>query len=141
MKKIVSNFIVFSFISVFAVLAASAQYSATQVDADIPFDFSIGKKTFKAGKYHLKLLRNNSGGYNVTLRDESQKMIFSTIALRNASTKLKGSDMVFAVVDGHRYLEKIRTPEVGYGFYTSFSDKRSASIERAAVPVSGAPQL
>jgi len=141
MKKIISNFIVFSFISLFAISTTSAQSYGTQVDANIPFDFSIGKKTFKAGKYQLTLVRNNSGVYSVLMRDESKKAIFSTIALRNASTKLKGSDMLFVVVDGHRYLEKIRTPDVGYGFYTSFSDKRSASIERASVPVSGTPQL
>ena len=92
------------------------------------------------------VLRNTSRGrytvlYTVVLGDESEKVIYSTTALRNASTKLKGSDMVFAVVDGHRYLEKIRTPEVGYGFYTSFSDKRSAKVERISVPTSGAPQF
>jgi hypothetical protein len=141
MKKIIGTLITFSFLTMAAVLTTNAQFTAVKVKADIPFDFSIGKRSFQAGKYDLKLVRNVTGVYSVTLIDQSDKQVHSTLALKGIDLNLKASDMVFAVANGHRYLKEIRMPELTCTFNMSIPDNRTARVEKVAIPTSGAPQL
>ena len=140
MKKVLSTIVVLSFMAIFGATTSFAQYG-TRVDADIPFDFTIGKKTFASGKYRLVLKPAGTTYYSVSLLNSDGMRIFSTTALRNGSTLRNKSAMVFAVAGEGRYLETIKTPDAGFGFATSISDKRIAESKRVTVDTSGAPNF
>ena len=138
MRAIIRSFLVLSLTLIFGASISNAQVAGLRVEADIPFDFTIGSNSFSAGKYNLSAIRNNGSVYYVTMRDEAGKLVCSTTAIRNGSTMRNKSEMMFAVVDDQRALEKIRTPDFGLLFTRSSGDKRVAKAKRESVPLSGA---
>jgi len=115
MNKIVSTFLVLSFAAIFGVMSSFAQTGGTHVDANIPFDFSIDGKTFKAGSYDLSIAPAAMGTslYSVSLKENGQE-VYRTTATRNADVSVDKSEMLFTVIDGTRFLDKIITPEIGF---------------------------
>ena len=137
MRAIIRTFLVLSLTLVFGSSISYAQVSGTRVEAEIPFEFSIGDKTFAAGKYVLSVIRLHDSVYSVRMRDDAGKLIHSTTAIQNGSSLRNRADMLFAVVDNDRYLDMIRTPECGFMFSKSSGDKRIAKAKRLSVPTSG----
>ena len=140
MRNIISTFLVLSFIAIFGTISVFAQ-DGTRVDADIPFEFTVGKTTFAPGKYRMVLTSVNGSVYNVSLFDAGRKRIFNTIAVRNPSTNRHRSEMVFAVAESGHLLETIRTPEMGFRFMGSKRDVLVAHSKTVAVPASGSPNF
>ncbi len=134
MRKIISAFLVISIALAAGVVTSYSQKIGMRVEAEIPFDFTIGKQTFAAGNYELSVFRLNGPVHLVRVFDRDGKVICNTTAIQNGSTVRKQSDMLFAVIDGQRYLDKIRTPEFGYLFSWSAGDKRVAKAKRVSVP-------
>ena len=137
MRAVIRTFLVLSLTLVFGASISYAQITGTRVEADIPFDFSIGDRTFEAGKYNLSVIRLYGSVHSVRMRDGTGKLILSTTAIQNGSSVRNKSDMLFAFVDEGRYLDKIRTPECGFVFSKSSGDKRIAKAQRLSVPTSG----
>lgn len=140
MKKVLSAILVLSFAMVFGAATSFAQHG-TVVEADIPFDFTIGKETFASGKYRLILRSGGTWIYSMELLDRDGKHIFKTTAIRNGKTLRNKSVMVFAIAGEDRYLETIKTPDAGFGFLTDLKDKRIAEAKRVTVDTSGAPNF
>jgi hypothetical protein len=134
MRAIIRTFLVLSLTLVFGASISNAQGLGWRIEADIPFDFSIGDKTFAAGKYDLSVIRLHGSVHAVRLIDETGKTVCNTTAIQNGSTVPDKADMLFAVVDDQRYLEKIRTPDFGFLFSKSSGDKRVAKAKRVSVP-------
>jgi hypothetical protein len=141
MKKTIYTFVSVILFSVLAIVSANAQSFGTRVEANIPFDFTVGNKTFQAGNYELSITRNNVDLYSVSLRDESGRSIFRTTALRSAQTSETGAKMIFSVVGNEHYLKNIATPEIAYSFNGSYKNKQIAEAKQLSVPAAGAPQL
>ena len=137
MRAVIRTFLVLSLTLVFGASISNAQGTGLRVEAEIPFDFTIGDKTYTAGKYDLTLVRLYGAVHSARLRDDTGKVICNTTAIQNGSSVPNKSDMLFAVVDGQRYLEKIRTPDFGFVFSKSSGDKRIAKARRVSVPTSG----
>src|SRR5678816_397125 len=135
MRAIIRTFLVLSLTLVFFVFFSYAQ-AGTRIEANIPFDFTIGDKTFAAGKYDLSLFRLYGSVHAVTLRDDTGKLILNTTAIQNGSNARNKSDMMFAIVDEQHFLDKIRTPDCGFVFDKSSCDKRLAKASRVSVPTS-----
>lgn len=130
----------FSFIAiglVFSAVSAQAQ-SVTKVEAEVPFAFTIGDKTFEAGKYDLKLINNASGSTRIQLTDEDGKVMHSAIALRNGSDTNERAELVFDVNGADRVLSGITTNEAGYTL-PKFKKSKSVTI-RASVPLKRADE-
>ena len=141
MRAIIRSFLVVSLTLVFGASISYAQ-AGTRIEANIPFDFTIGDKTFAPGKYDLSLFRLYGSVHSVRLRDATGKLIFNTIAIQNGSTVRNKSDMLFAIVDDQHLLDMIRTPDSGFVFNKSSRDKRIAKSRSVSVPASGsAPEL
>jgi hypothetical protein len=136
MRAIIRTFLVLSLTLVFGASISNAQ--GLRVEADIPFDFIIGNKTYAAGKYDVSLIRLYGSVHSVRLRDDSGKVICQTTAIQNGSSVPDKSDMLFAIVDDQRFLDKIRTPDFGFVFSKSTGDKRIAKAKRLSVPASDA---
>jgi len=137
MKKIICTFISIAVLSILAGVSASAQTYGTRVEADIPFDFTVGKKTYKAGSYDLSIVRGQAGTYLVSLFDENGKYICRSFAVENAGTVKRQSILEFSVMSGEHYLAALRTPDVAYSFLNSPRNKSVAQAERVSVPLSG----
>jgi hypothetical protein len=141
MRTIIRSFLVLSLTLVFGASISYAQ-AGTRIEADIPFDFTIGDKTFAAGKYDLSLFRLYGSVHSVRLRDAEGRLILNTVAIQNGSTVRNKSDMVFSIVEDQHLLDKIRTPDSGFVFNKSTRDKRVAKARSVAIPTSGsAPEL
>ena len=135
MKKIIKALLVLSISAVFGVTFSYSQTMGTRIDAEIPFEFAIGNKVFPAGNYRLLLVRGNDAVHAVQIRDERGKLVGNTLAVRNGRARDK-AEMVFAVTDEGRQLDRLSTTEFGYIFSRSGGDKRVARAERVSVPAS-----
>ena len=137
MRAIIRTFLFLSLTLVFGASISFAQTTGTRVEAQIPFEFSIGDKIFPAGNYDLSVIRMHGSVHNVTMRDDTGRLILNTTAIQNGSTVRNKADMLFAVVDDQRFLDKIRTPDFGLVFSKASGDKRIAKAKRVSVPTSG----
>lgn len=86
--------------------AVSAQ-QVTLMKANIPFEFSIGKKLFPAGEYTIKL-PETSAAPTVSLRSADGKSygLAMTTWVRSATPEGFGS-LQFVEVDGNYYLYRV----------------------------------
>ena len=140
MRRITSALLAISFIAVIGSFTAFGQSNGLRVEADIPFDFTVGKKTFSSGNYKLVLTRFQNTVYTASLYDGDGKFVLRTTAIRNGSVVNNKSDMVFAVNEGGHFLEKLRTPDMGFQFGVWKSDSLLAKSEKVSVPTNGSPQ-
>ena len=138
MKSIIKTLLVLSITVVFGATFAFSQTTATLVQAEIPFDFAVGKRVFPAGDYSLAVIRQNGFVHSVQLRDDSGRLIFNTVAIQNGSSTRNGSEMVFANSGGRKQLEKLSTPEFGYIFSRPSGNKEVAIADRLSVPATAA---
>lgn len=137
MKKVIGICFAFIFALVLNIESTSAQAFGTRVEAEIPFDFTVGKQTFSAGKYRLRVVRLNHALHSVLVLDSSGKVILSTTAIQNGSTSSAKSEMIFANIGDDYYLDTIRTPEAGYQFGRSVNDKKLARLKKGTTTVTG----
>jgi hypothetical protein len=137
MKKFICTFISVAVLSLAVVVSAGAQSFGTRVEANIPFDFTVGKKTFKAGSYDMSIVRGIAGVYYVTLFDENGRSISRSLAVENAGTIKKGSLLEFSVDGGDHYLEAFRSPTVAYSVLNSARKQSFAQAKNITIPVSG----
>lgn len=139
MRNIISTFLVLSFLTVFGTVLVFGQTPGLRVSADVPFDFTVGDSTFAAGKYEMVLTNNFGSVYTVSLFNENNKRILSTTAIRTGSTNKDNSDLLFASDGGGRFLEKLRTPEMGFQFGSSKKQRLIAHAKKISVPTNASP--
>jgi hypothetical protein len=137
MRKLFSAFLSISFIAVFGAATAYGQVYGLRVSADVPFDFAVGDSTFAAGKYEMLLTSNNGSVYTVSLFNENRKQVMGMTAIRIGSTS-KDSDLLFANDSGAKFLEKLRTPDMGFQFVSSKKERLLALAKRTSVPTTTA---
>lgn len=139
MRNIISAFLTLSFLAVFGAAAVSAQTYGYRVSADVPFDFAIGDSTFAAGKYEMVLTSGNGSVYSVSLFDVNRKRVLGATAVRNGSTNKDNADLLFAAEGGGYFLDKLRTPEMGFQFVTSKKERLVALAKKVSVPTEASP--
>ena len=140
MKKLV-QFISFVFIAiVFSVVAVSAQTSQ-KFKADIPFDFSVGKNTYSAGTYNVRVVKSTNSVALMTIADENGKVLERISVTPNGTAPDSQSLFTFIRSGDKRFLSKISCDEAAYNVPVSRSKMResvagSAPAAKAAVPTS-----
>jgi len=139
MKKFI-QFISFVFIAgVFSVVAVSAQ-SAQKFTADIPFDFAVGKNTYSAGTYNVRVVKS-TGIAVMTLSDQNGKELEHIPVSPNGTAYDAKSLFTFIRSGDKRFLSKISCAEASYDVPVSHSTLRESVAEnapavKAAVPMS-----
>ena len=113
MKKFIYTVSFLAIALTFSGTSALAQ-SVTKIDADIPFDFAIGGQALDAGKYVMRLRKNNSGAETLEIRDAKNHVVFEAFLLQNGDSSLNESKLVFDNVDGQRVLANIRLQNKGF---------------------------
>jgi hypothetical protein len=93
--------------------SARAQYVQHAVSAEIPFDFTAGRKTLPAGKYTLVCVAPD----HLEVRDKhSQVRAVLQTRLIPLAEKSPSSRLEFFVVDGEYSLAQIRIGEESMGY-------------------------
>jgi len=136
-----NSLLIISLITIFGAAAAFGQTTGIRVEANIPFDFTIGKTNFASGNYELLVSRYFNSLYTVSILNSEGKVVMKTVASANGSTNRKNSDMVFASNAGGLVLDKLRTPDMGLQFAYSKSDKLVAQTQKVPVETSSAPNF
>jgi len=88
-------------------LAGSAVAQATHVRGNVPFDFTVGNKTLRAGTYDVRTVDTNGGKM---LRLQSEDARTSMIVNSNSAESLKSADktkLVFNKIRDQYFLTEI----------------------------------
>lgn len=98
-------------LSLFVALATTSAFAQTSENftVDVPFDFTVGSKTFSAGEYDVKKMNESSTALMVRSSDGRQAMVFLT-----NPASAKGDENVGQLVFnkyGHQYfLTRVQRP-------------------------------
>ncbi|MBA2379459.1 MAG: hypothetical protein H0V76_07775 [Blastocatellia bacterium] len=125
MKRFIQFLSVISLAMVFGVAGVFAQ-AGTRLEAEIPFDFMIGDKSFSAGSYTLSLAPARAGVTTFDLKDAKGRVIHSAHAMSRGFSAKGKSVLVFNNDTGDSRLERIITPDVGLGVSMGRSSKALA---------------
>lgn len=111
MKKYVLSAIILSFAFLISTERANAQNSR-QIKVRIPFEFSVGGKTFEAGKYVFGI--NNLGGtktFQLIDEDNNSRMIVNTTpVVSNLTSKSSKVSLYFRRYGNQYFLSGISDP-------------------------------
>jgi hypothetical protein len=118
MKKIAANLVL---LVTFVFLLTAAGYSQQLVlKADVPFEFTVGKKTFPAGEYHVV----RTAPHTLSLRDSNGGVLMSVVTepvlslISRSNPRLK-----FETVGGQYILTEV-WPEGAHTGYELLAQKR-----------------
>ena len=101
MKKIIQFGSILILATAFFVVSAHAQ----TIKSNVPFDFSVSGKTYKAGKYSVKV--DSANASTAMLLDAKGKML-ATLSIVDTGEAATGDDrLVFGMVGEQQQLAKI----------------------------------
>ena len=133
MKNTIYRLIALVVVSLGLAVAGVRAQAPSKVEVNIPFEFSAGKTTLKAGVYTLKRL----SATNVTLRSEDGQ---ASVVL-NAPVSLSSNDpnaverLVFSKRDGQYFLSQIwLTADTGREIWTRKKAEKTEQIVIALRP-------
>ena len=114
MKRIIQMFSMLVLATVLFAVSAQAQ-STDRIDAKIPFDFSIGSKSFKAGDYVLKVSKSETSGSTFQLVNKKGKVLESGTLSENGETSKESSRLIFEQnSDKQNFLSKVMIDNKGF---------------------------
>ena len=111
MKKIAAKVV---FLMTFVFALAAAGYSQTILKADVPFDFTVGKKTFPAGEYDVVRITSQTLG----LRGSDRRFL-TTFVTEQVTSPMSYSTpkLKFEAVGGQYVLSGIDSANAGYELF------------------------
>lgn len=113
MKKLIQICSLLTLVVAFSFVSANAQ-TVQRFEADIPFAFNIGAKSYDAGNYVMKL-SNVPAGKVITLENDKNEVLKTFFALERGDAPAKNSFLRFVRSDDETlYLSKIFTPEKSF---------------------------
>jgi len=113
-----------------AMTSVSAQTTG-KVEVKIPFDFTAGKATFKAGTYSIKRVSNNSVAIR-SLDGKTTKLIDAPLAIGARDSKA-GERLVFNQYGEQYFLSQVWVEaDSGRQLFTSGAEKKAAQEYKLA---------
>ena len=113
-----------------AMTSVSAQTTG-KVEVKIPFDFTAGKATFKAGTYSIKRVSNNSVAIR-SLDGKTTKLIDAPLAIGARDSKT-GERLVFNQYGDQYFLSQVWVEaDSGRQLFTSGAEKKAAQEYKLA---------
>lgn len=103
----------FAFIFLVTAMSTNAQ-STTRFEAEIPFEFKLGKTSYEAGKYKLTVTTTSSGLAHVRVTDIDNSQVTGAIARPERSAAEATPQIVFEVDGSDRTLALV---EISSGRY------------------------
>lgn len=129
MKKLIQICTILSLAVIFTVASAQAQTSK-KYDAQIPFEFSIGQKTFAAGTYVIRITRISPSATSLALEDKDGNQVQTQYVLTSGDVLRGNSKIIFNRYENHVFLAKILTPEKGFTVPMSGAERQVAREQR-----------
>lgn len=128
--QIVSLLSIVLTVATFSVKASNAAPAAAEIgfgtEVNIPFAFNIGDKAYEAGRYIVRVQKLPTGAAILSIRnpetDAEQTLFMNETGDGGTVDKV---NLVFANVDGQRYLTKVRSQDKTFALIVS-RDKKNA---------------
>jgi hypothetical protein len=127
MKKIIQIVSFLALVFVMAGVDVQAQRT-TRIDANIPYDFTVGDQQFDAGKYVMRLRRSTTGATVAELRDSQHRIVYEAFVLDSGDTGNGKANLVFDKSGSVARLSQIRTGEKGYSIHESTGADRGVNL-------------
>lgn len=127
MKKIIQIVSFLALVFVMAGVDVQAQRT-TRIDANIPYDFTVGDQQFEAGKYVMRLRRSTSGATVAELRDAQHRVVYEAFVLDSGDTGNGKANLVFDKSGSVARLSQIRTGDKGYSINESSEGNRGVNL-------------
>ena len=138
MKRFIQTITVLSVTILLGAVAASAQFS-TRAKADIPFDFSIGSRSYDAGTYGIRIMRTTTGSAAVTFLDKSGSALDTVVGLIHGGQAFEDRELLFDRSGDNRILRTVVINGSEIAIPVSGERRRLtttvSSIERLVVPI------
>ena len=127
MKKIIQ---IVSFLALIFVMAGTdvQAQGTTRIDANVPYDFTIGDQQFEAGKYVLRVRRAAGGASVAELRDSRHRIVYEGFVMDSGDTGNGKANLVFDRSGSMAKLTQIRTGEKGFAINESASSDRTINV-------------
>jgi hypothetical protein len=142
MKKFIQIGSLLSLMLVFTAVGAFAQ-SGYGSDVEIPFSFTVGDKAYDAGHYIVKVQKQSTGVSLLSILDLKTEETQNVILNSNGDAVGSQLKLIFASIDGKKFLNKVETPDRGYSLLRGKAEKeaRRASIEGQTTSIGGGGSL
>lgn len=107
MKRYIGNILTLLVITVGCTVGTAVAASGTIAKVSIPFEFSVGNRTYPAGNYSLEEIRQHV----IAIYDGEGRNVGMVLAydVRPTLENATGSELKFEVVDGRRMLAEVWT--------------------------------
>lgn len=128
MKKLIQVLSFLSLVIVFSVVSAKAQ-SVKEYKAQIPYDFNIGQKSYKAGDYVIKVSDVSSSTVALTLQDDDNNNLQTILVRENGNVAKKEPKLHFTTIENQRFLTAMSTKEMGVSILASKKAKQLARMQ------------
>lgn len=98
-------------------ICAKAQALAEgTIEADVPFAFIVGEKTFPAGKYTLKRADDTNPGVLEIRNDNGRGTIFFDVETAQANENPRQTNLVFEKIGDQYFLSEIWASDTNVGY-------------------------
>jgi hypothetical protein len=98
-------------------ICAKAQALAEgTIEADVPFAFIVGEKTFPAGKYTLKRAGDTNPGVLEIRNDNGRGTIFFDVETAQANENPRQTKLVFEKIGDQYFLSEIWASDTNVGY-------------------------
>lgn len=121
-------------VGLLVVLAFSAEAQMAQkYRANIPFDFSVGNKSFAAGEYIIERTNPGVSHSALVIRDakSGRAKIFQIIET-SGNERPEVSKLVFNRYENQYFLAEMTVPTLGAKFYRTSREKELAKLRKPA---------
>lgn len=88
--------------------------STTKVTAEMPFEFSIGDRSYEPGRYQMRVTRANSSHSVLQLMNDKGEVIHAILVRKDDVKKAAKSSLQFDVKGDRRSLSSLRTGDHQY---------------------------
>jgi hypothetical protein len=100
---------------------------ASEYRAHIPFDFTVGEKSFRAGDYSVTFASLTSSRRRLIIRSADGKEAALVVVMPKETTeRLKNSVLVFDLYDDRSSLAEIKTNQLSAELYQAKSEAKLA---------------
>jgi hypothetical protein len=129
MKKLIQITAILSLLVIFSAVSAQAQ-TVNRYEANIPFDFNIGQKSYPAGIYVVKTAKLSDSCVSLTVQDKEGNKLQTILVAASGNVSKKQPELVFNRYENQRYLAQLLTHDARISIVMSKDEKRVAKQRR-----------
>ena len=129
-NKVFSSIAMLSLFFVLAIAGVQAQ-RPTGVEVNLPFDFTAGKTTLKAGHYQIRKLDGDGNTFSILSEAGKRVMVDAPLTVGSRDAK-GGSRLVFNRYGNSYFLSQVwLTPEIGQQLFPTKAETKARDIQLA----------